>query len=126
MPPAELKALPAAGRLAGSERLFRGPFALQSLYTLGDGDILQQKGRVTGVAADYKDQSGNSTLLVVQYPTPSPRPGDGVPAEEPRQVPRAGDDTPERLVFKDYENKFGVATVKGPRLEVRLHLSRAS
>lgn len=127
VPPAELKALPAAGRLAGSERLFRGPVALQSLFTLGDGDILQQKGRVTGVAADYKDQSGVSTLLVVQYPTPSAA-GQAMAFLQKnldRYLERVSA-SPERLLFRDYEKKFGVATVKGPRLEVRLHLSRAS
>jgi predicted metal-dependent hydrolase len=32
--------------------------------------------------------------------------------------------TPGRLVFKDYENKFGVVSVAGPRLELRLHLAK--
>lgn len=125
--PAELKLLPPAGRVAGSERLFRGPVALQSLFTLGDGDILQQKGRVTGAAADYKDQAGTSTLLVVQYPTAA------AAAQAMALLQKNLDKylervsaSPERLVFKDYEKKFGTATVKGPRLEVRLHLARAS
>jgi hypothetical protein len=127
VPPAELERLPAAGRVAGSERLFRGPVALQSLFTLGDGDILQQKGRITGVAADYKDQAGASTLLVVQYPTTTAARQAMVFLQKnlDKYLERVSA-TPERLIFRDYEKKFGAATVKGTRLEVRLHLPRAS
>jgi hypothetical protein len=32
--------------------------------------------------------------------------------------------TTTRLVFKDYENKFGVATVSGSTLALRLHLGK--
>lgn len=131
VPAAELKLLP-AGRTPGSERLFRGPVALQSLFTLGDGDILQQKGRIAGAAADYKDgaagaKPAGTTLLVVQYPT-------AAAASQAMAFLQKNLDkylervsaSPGRLVFRDYEKKFGVATVKGARLEVRLHLPRAS
>lgn len=124
--PAELKRLPAAGRVAGSERLFRGPVALQALFTLGDGDILQQKERTTGVAADYKDASGASTRLVVHYATAA------AAAQAMAFLQKNLDKylervsaSPDRLVFRDYEKKFGVAAVKGPVLEVRLHLAKA-
>ncbi|MBP1633653.1 MAG: hypothetical protein H6Q10_227 [Acidobacteria bacterium] len=127
VPPAEMKLLPAAGRVAGSERLFRGPVALQSLFTLGDGDILQQKGRVTGAAADYQDPAGTSTLLVVQYPTPAAASqAMAFLQQHLDQYLKPVSATPARLVFKDYENKFGTAAVKGARLEIRLHLPRAS
>lgn len=133
VPAAELKLLPPAGRVAGSERLFRGPVALQSLFTLGDGDVLEQKGRITGAAADYAEgpkpgaKGGNTTLLVVQYPSAAAarQAMTSLQKNLDKYLERVSA-SPERLVFRDYEKKFGVATVKGPRLEVRLHLSRAS
>jgi predicted metal-dependent hydrolase len=33
--------------------------------------------------------------------------------------------TDARLVFQDYEKKYGVVTVAGRRLQVRLHLTKA-
>ena len=126
VPAAELKRLPPAGRVAGSERIFRGPVALQSLFTLGDGDILLQKGRVAGVAADYKGTDGASTLLVVEYPNAAA--AQQAMASLQKNLDKylkPVSSTAARLVFRDYEKKFGVATVKGPRLEVRLHLASA-
>ena len=32
--------------------------------------------------------------------------------------------TPARLVFKDYENKFGLVSVAGSKVDVRLHLAK--
>ena len=125
VPPAELKRLPAAGRVAGSERLFRGPVALQSLFSLGDGDILQQNGRIAGVAADYKSAAGTSTLVLVDYPNATAAQQAFTHLQKNldkylKPAPSAAG----RLVFKDYENKFGAASVTGSRLEIRLHLAK--
>ncbi len=68
-----LDVLPAAGLVPGSARVIRGPVSLQALYTLGDGDILQLGGKITGAAGDYKDPSGATTLIIVDYPTPERR-----------------------------------------------------
>jgi hypothetical protein len=124
---AELQRLPAAGLVPGSQRLVRGPFSLQALYTLGDGDILQLGGRLVGVAGNYAD-SGNGlrTLLIVTYP-------DAVSARAAFANVRQNLDkylkptatTPARLVFKDYENKFGIVSLEGARIDVNLHLTTA-
>jgi len=60
-----------SGARAGFRAGCRGPVSLQALYTLGDGDILQLGGRITGVGGDYKDASGSTTLIIVDYPTPA-------------------------------------------------------
>ena len=39
-------------------RVFRGPVSLQTLYTFGDGDILQLNGTLTAAAGDYMDARG--------------------------------------------------------------------
>ena len=52
----------AAGRFSrprgwcrGSAFLFRGPVGLQSVVTLGEGDILDQKGKLFGASGTYED-----------------------------------------------------------------------
>jgi hypothetical protein len=124
--PVELSRLPARGMVADSERLVRGPFGLQSIFTLGEGDLLQLGGRIVGVAADVRDQGGERTRLVVVYP-------DGAAAARAfanlRQhldsylKPVTTDAT--RLVFRDFENKFGVVTVSVRTIDLTLHLAKA-
>jgi hypothetical protein len=124
-PPPFTLGLPAQGQVPGSLRLVRGPFSLQSIYTLGDGDILQMGGKVLGAAANYKDAGGTYTLLVVPYPTAvSAKSAFASVQKNLDQYLTPVTATATRLVFKDYENKFGVVSVAGPRLEVRLHLVR--
>jgi hypothetical protein len=123
---AALTLLPPAGLVPGSARLFRGPVGLQAVYTLGDGDILQLGGRLTGVAGDYRDASGAaSTLVLVEYPNPEAASSALTHLKvnlDNYLKPMATTDA--RLVFQDYERKFGVASVTGRRLEVRLHLAK--
>jgi hypothetical protein len=121
-----LDVLPAAGLVPGSARVIRGPVSLQALYTLGDGDILQLGGRITGAAGDYTDASGATTLITVDYPTPA------AAAAAFKHLTANLDSylkptsaTVTMLVFQDYEKKFGVVTVAGRRLKVRLHLTKA-
>jgi len=123
--PAEMKALPQAGLLPGSERLVRGPFGLQSFYSLGEGDILLMGGKVVGIAGDYKDGAAKTTLLLVTYPDASAAKKAFANLQTNldsylKPVTKTGTS----LVFKDYENKFGVVTLSGARLEVRLHLAK--
>jgi hypothetical protein len=120
-----IEVLPGAGLVPGSVRVIRGPVSLQALYTLGDGDILQLGGKITGVGGDYKDAAGATTLIIVDYPTPA-----AVGAAfkhltanlDTYLKPTASTDA--RLVFQDYEKKYGVVTVAGRRLQVRLHLTK--
>ena len=120
-----LALLPPAGLVPGSARIIRGPVGLQALYTLGDGDILQLGGKITGAAGDYKDAAGASTLIVVDYPSPAAATAafKHLKANLDTYLKPASA-TDSRLVFQDYEKKFGVASVNGKRLEMRLHLAK--
>ena len=120
-----LALLPPAGLVPGSARIIRGPVSLQALYTLGDGDILQLGGTITGAAGDYKDAAGASTLIVVDYPSPAAATAafKHLKANLDTYLKPASA-TDSRLVFQDYEKKFGVASVNGKRLEIRLHLAK--
>jgi hypothetical protein len=121
-----LSLLPPASLVPGSVRLFRGPVGLQAVYTLGDGDILQLGGKLTAAAGDYKDTStGTYTLVVAEYSTPAAASAAFAHLKsnldsylKPTSSANA------RLVFQDYEKKFGVVSVAGKRLEVRLHLAK--
>jgi hypothetical protein len=124
--PVELSSLPARGMVAGSERLVRGPFGLQSIFTLGEGDVLQLGGRIVGVAEDVRDEGGEWTRLVVVYP-------DGAAAARAFANLRQHLDSylkpvtsaATRLVFRDFENKFGAATVNARTITLLFHLARA-
>jgi len=120
-----LALLPPAGLVPGSARIIRGPVSLQALYTLGDGDILQLGGKITGAAGDYKDAAGATTLIVVDYPAPAAAAAafKHLKANLDTYLKPASA-TDSRLVFQDYEKKFGVASVNGKRLEIRLHLAK--
>ncbi len=117
-------ALPAAGQLPGSLRFVRGQFSLQSIYTLGEGDILQLGGKLLGASANYKDTAGNYTLLLVNYPSPAAAKGafENVRKDLDKYL-KATTATSSRLVFRDYENKFGVVLLVGSRIDIRLHLA---
>jgi hypothetical protein len=124
--PAELKLLPAAGLVAGSERLVRGPFGLQALYTLGDGDILQLGGTIVGVAGNYQDGAGTTARIFVAYPdVAAAKRAFGNLQQNLDKYLKPVTTTATRLVFKDYENKFGVATLAARQVDLTLHLPKA-
>ena len=125
-PVAQLQQLPAAGLVPGTTRLIRGPFTLQGVYTLGDGDMLLLGGKTLGVAGNYKDPAkGSYGLVVVNYadPAAAKKAFDNVQKNLDKYL-KPVKTTATRLVFKDYENKFGVVSVTGKKLEVTLHLAK--
>jgi hypothetical protein len=122
-------ALPTQGRLPGSERVIRGPVGLGALITLGDGDILEQKGAATGVLADYLGAPAEAryTLLLVDYPdAPAATHALGhLKAHlDPEIKVMGGTDT--SLSFLDYSGREGRVEVREKRLELRLASAPAS
>ena len=128
VPVKELESLPAAGLVARSERIMRGPFGLQAVYTLGDGDMLQLGGRVTAVSGNYAGTAaGPYTLIVAIYPSASEATAAFRHIRshlDPLLKPTSTQAT--RLVFQDYEKKYGIVTVSGARLEIKVRLQRAT
>lgn len=119
-----LRDLPKANMVTGSELIVRGPFALQSVYTFGDGDMLKLGGRVYGVLADYKSpETGQFTLLSINYP-------DSIAAAsvyihllenlDPYLTILEADD--QSFLFADYRDEFGAVRVSEAHLEIRIHL----
>lgn len=120
-----LDALPPKNLVQGSERIFRGPFGLQAIYTLGPGDILLQKGKAFGVAGDYRDpESGTVTRVLVPYPTLNE-------AREALDNLRHNldsylvivDNYDLGFVFHDFQDKYGQVELKANWLEITLGLA---
>jgi hypothetical protein len=116
--------LPTAGRVAGSERIIRGPYTLEAMYTLGDGDILGLAGTVTAVAAQFDGGSGRTSALI-SVPYADEATADHafrnlVENLDPYLEVLATE--PQRLVFSDYSDHFGEVVREGARLRIRVHL----
>jgi len=116
--------LPAEGRIAGSERVVRGQFTLQSVYTLGEGDILQLGGKTTALAADYRNgKAGPFTLIVAGY-------ADSARARAALENVKANLDSTLEITsrgetgidFRDAAGKVGRVRVRGSCLEVTVNL----
>jgi hypothetical protein len=109
----------------GSERIMRGAFGLQAVYTLGEGDVLQLGGKLAAASGDYKSAgSASVTKIVVNYPTPA------AAAAALRNIkarldsylkPTASTDT--RLVFRDFEKKYGSVQLARTRIDIVLHMT---
>jgi hypothetical protein len=120
-----LERLPKNGLLPGSERLFRGPVALQPIFTFGEGDILELRGKTFGALADYRESSGAVfSRLIVPYPAPklarSAFQNLRANLDPYLKIVKARDDS---LIFMDYRNKFGVVELKESVLEIRINLN---
>jgi hypothetical protein len=119
-----LDALPLKSIVSGTEMIFRGPFGLQSLYTLGPGDILQQNRKVFGLAADYKSAAGDTyTRLLIRYPD--------IPAAQAAwnnlranldSYIEVVDSDARSFVFRDFQGKYGSAELKAAWIEILVNL----
>ncbi len=119
-----LGALPAEGRVAGTERMARGPVALDPIVTLGPGDVLHLGGTHTALFARYRDATGaEHSRLQVTYPdAPTAAAAFAHLAAnlDPHLTPL--DTTPTRLVYRSHDDTFGEASVDGGMLVVRFGL----
>lgn len=119
-------ALPAAGRIHGSERLVRGEFSLQSLYTFGPGDVLKLGGEIFGVAADYEVRGGETpeTRMRIEYPDATRATG---AFNHLKSVLDPGFETleltEERLVFFDFAGRFGVVHLVGEEIRISVNVA---
>lgn len=125
-PVRELDILPAENQVPGTALLLRGPYSLQAVYTLGDGDVLQLEGEIFAAAAVYREASGPSyTMIVAPY-------ADAAMArtafanlrrnlDSYLQVLGAGADF---FVFKDFQNYFGRAGIRKNRIVILVKLAQ--
>jgi hypothetical protein len=119
-----LDQLPQKNIVSDSARLFRGPYALQSIYSLGPGDILQQKRTIFGLAADYRTQGGEFyTRIMVHYPdNEAARDAYGYLLKNLDPYLEVVDSSATRFVFRDFQNKYGTVDLKASWLEILVNL----
>jgi len=116
--------LPEQGLVKNSIRLARGPVALQSVYTLGEGDILQLNRQNWAMVADYMVKGKTETLIRAKYD--NEQFARKVFASllknlDPYlKVIRSND---KAFVFQDYAGEYGTVRLSGPTLTIRVHLT---
>jgi hypothetical protein len=123
-PVSELKILPAENQVPGTAVLLRGPYSLQAVYTLGEGDVLLLGGKIFAAAAAYREPTGAGyTQIVAPYGAPESA---RAAFEHLRrhldryiQVLGEGDGF---FNFKDFQNDFGRAEIRGDRLVILVKL----
>jgi hypothetical protein len=119
-----LEALPADGRIAGSERLIRGPYGLQPYFTFGEGDVLSLGGKIYAALAEYAAVDGSKyNRLLIRYP-------DVTAAATALEYLRANLDSYLKITasdaagfsFVDYQKKIGVISRAGDVLDIRFKM----
>ena len=123
--PTPLDSLPAEGKVAGSERLIRGPYGIQPYFTFGEGDILSQGGRIFGALAAYRMPGGASfTLLIVTYPDPATSAA-ALAHLKANLDPyiKVAADRPDGFDFVDFQAKKGTVVRSGAVLDIRFGIT---
>ena len=121
-----LSALPAAGRVPNSEMIVRGPYALQPVYTFGEGDIFLLDGSVLGVLADYygPDSDDTYTRLIIDYPdSMSAAAAFNNLIENLDSYLTVREKNTAGLIFSDYRNEYGIVELDNERIDIRVRLA---
>jgi hypothetical protein len=119
-----LSMLPAEGLVPGSSALFKGPVGLSAVYSLGEGDILDQRGDVFGASGTYeKSRDGRFSLILVTYPD-SARAAAAYAGLAARLDPYLTviQEGAFAFVFEDFKKEYGRAELKANRVEIRVGL----
>ncbi len=112
------------GLIKDTLRIIRGPFSLEPIYTLGEGDILRLKGQNIAVAGRFHDSHGQvTTRIIASY-------SDEKEASAAFQFLRSHLDSSISITkqgetefyFKDYEGKQGSCIRKNLQIEIRTGL----
>jgi hypothetical protein len=125
-PVRELDILPAADQVPGTALLLRGPYSLQSVYTLGDGDILQLGGKIFAAAAVYREASGPSyTMIVAPYPDAAQARAafTNLRGHLDRYLQDLGGGA-DFFNFKDFQNYFGRAQLRENKIVIMVKLAQ--
>jgi|GEM_PF-320219 len=118
--------LPRENLIRNSERLIRGPYALQPIFTFGEGDILQLEGKVFGVVGSYRDEAGGIfTRIIIPYPDEQ-RARKAMEHLQQNFDPyhKIIESSPSGFIFIDYQQKYGLVKLKGQVMEILINLDR--
>ena len=116
--------LPKENLVEGSEKLIRGQYGLQPIYTLGQGDILQLQDQTFAIVAQYHDADDSLyTRIYVPY-------ADDKTADKAfKNIQKNMDSYIETLesddssiVFKDYRKRFEVVKLRDNIIDINVNL----
>ncbi len=119
--------LPHTNRVSGTEFMFRGQYALDPIFTFGEGNILQINSPAIGAGARYDNGDGVIyRQLTVVYDNPES-------AEVALAYLKGHLDSyisvvkssAAGLVFKDYADKYGIVKTVNNRLDIAINLVKA-
>lgn len=119
-----LDLLPEADRIAGSERLIRGPYSLQSVYTFGPDDVLLLGGKVFGAVADFAiDSTASFTRILIPYPTAevATRAFNHLLRNLDHYL-KVLDRSDSAVSFVDYQNLYGIVRLAEKSLDIEVNL----
>ena len=124
--PVELfRVLPKKNLISGSERIIRGPYGLEPIYTFGEGDNLQLRGRVFALVGDYRNDGGRVyTRIMIPYPD-----RDSALAAYQSLVTNLDpyskvlDEWKGGFVFRDYRDRYGIAEIQNFTIDIKINLS---
>jgi hypothetical protein len=126
VPVRELDILPAENMVPGTALLLRGPYSLQAVYTLGAGDILLLGSRIFAAAAAYREPAGAGyTMIVAPYADVELARAafDNLRRHLDRYIQVLGEGSV-FFNFKDFQNDFGRAEIKGNRLVILVKMGQ--
>ncbi len=120
-----LSQLPKDRLLAGSQRLIRGQFALQPIFTLGDGDILQLGGEIFALVADYAGGDDSIyTRIIVPYPDrKTAQAAYGYLVDNLDSYLTVLSKRGSGFAFEDYRKKYGLVSLNDTVLDIKVNLS---
>lgn len=125
-PVALFQNLPQQNLIEGSERLIRGPYALQPIFTFGSGDILQLSRKVFALVADYlTDDEKKYTFLFIPYPDKNAAVAayqNLIQNLDPYLTIK--NQSTNGFLFQDYQNKYGRVNLKENVIEIKINLER--
>ena len=113
------------GLVKNSIRIIRGPFTLQAIYSLGEGDILLLDGKITGVAADYiTTEDEHYSVIFVDYPDESY----ALTVLENiktnlNQYFKIINWEEDKFVLRDYEEKYVVGKIRKNHIQIKFNLN---
>ena len=117
--------LPPDRLIAGSQRLIRGPYAMQPIFTLGEGDILQLGGKVFGMVADYAGGDDSVyTRIIVPYPDrKTAQTAYGHLVDNLDSYLTVLSKRGSGFAFEDYRKKYGLVSLSENVLDIKVNLS---
>jgi hypothetical protein len=122
--PADLFSILPAKYLPNTRLLIRGMYSLQTIYTFGEGDVLQLNGNLFGAAADYKDKDGKVyTRILVNYPAKEfAGKAFACLLNSLDSTKKIISKAPDNFIFMDHSKKYGIAKISNKLIDIRINL----